>query len=215
MFKGLFEYLLYSIPLISFSACFIGVYFYQHLTGKSKLVLLYLFLCLIFDLIGRVMEFTHHNNLILVPIFGALELIVFSLIYHKFMLKWNKPLIVVNAVALLVVLTDSALLDPFELSSFHSVGRIVDGFFILILCISCFYYFMIDEASATRSIVWFNAITFLFFTINFLWFLVVNFLINAMGESIFYLWVINIIATPLFYLYLTFYLWKNRIQPTS
>lgn len=215
MYDGLLEYLLYFIPFVCLVGCLIGAYYYRKLTGKSKLILLYLSFCLIFDLIGRVLVLTQHNNLILVPVFGFLELFLFSWIYHQYMLKRNRLLIALNLGALILILIDCTLENPFQLSSFHSIGRIIDGFFILILCLAYFYEIMVSETSSSRTKTSFNVVTFLFFTINSLWFLVVNFLITTLEGSIFYLWVINVIATPLFYLYLTVYLWKNRTQPTS
>jgi len=165
MYSGLLEYLLYLIPLISVLGCLIGIYYYRNLIGKSKLILFYLFLCLVFDLISRILVFTQHNNLILVPIFGFLELLVFSMIYHKYMLKRKRMLVFSNVFVLLLVLLDCVFADPFQLSSFHSVGRIIDAFFILVLCLSYFYDLMIDQESSSRTKTTFNVITFLFFTL--------------------------------------------------
>ena len=59
----------------------------------------------------------------------------------------------------------------------------------------------------------FNGVVLLFFLVNTLLFLTTNFLVNTPYNVVFSILLINIIATPIFYIFLTFQLWLNgKIQ---
>lgn len=201
------EVLLALPALASFIGIIITSFILKKLTLTSKYIYLYLIIAFTTDMLSRYLAL-NDNNLILVPIFGFLELTLFAMIYKTILFKENRLFIYIIAICLLFILIDIFTCNPSNVQNFHSYGRVLDGFTITFLSLY-FYWKIINTPYKHNKLTQLNTAIFLFFLLNSIWFLTTNFLVNISYKIIFSLWIINIIAMTIFYSFLSFYLWKN------
>ncbi|MEP0265342.1 hypothetical protein [Dokdonia sp.] len=207
--------ILQHLPAItSFIGIIVGVFIYKKIDIGSKYLFFYLVIALIAYLLSRYIAIAFNNNLILIPIFGFIELLLFSMLYHRFLFKnSNRVFQLIIGVLLLLIIIDIATCNPFESEKFKSYGRVIDS--VALVFISLYYYWKVlkNDVQKDGHILVFNGIVLLFFLLNSIWFLIVNFLVNTPNKIMFPIWLINAIAMPLFYLYLAYYIWHNgKIQ---
>lgn len=199
--------ILLALPAItSFFGIIIGGLILKKLDIIYKYILIYLIMAFTVDILSR---FLIKNNLIMVPIFGFIELVLFSILYNKLAFSDNrffKPIISIFLILILIDIVTSNASNP---EHFQSFGRVLDGFCIVFF--SLYFYWKTLKGNALKGLkkIRLNTGIFLFFLLNSLWFLIANFLVNTPYKLVFSIWLINIIATPLFYSFLTFHLWQN------
>ena len=203
------ELLISLTTIASFAGVCIGAMLYKKLNYVGRYLFLYLIAAFITDLTSRYLHTVFNNTLILVPLFGFIELLIFSIIYRHMVFKNNylfKPIITIFLILILVDIFTSNAFTPKE---FQSYGRILDS--IVIIFFSLFFYWKMlnNESNQNRNLLRLNTAIFLFFLFNCLWFVVTNFIVNIPYKTTLFLWYAILILTPLFYSFLTFYLWKN------
>lgn len=208
------ELLLLLPTVTSFIGVIIGGIFFNKLNDYCKYIYFYLVAAFITDLASRYLDIIINNNLILVSAFGFIELLIFSMIYYKLLSKthhWSfKPVI---AVLLLLIIVDIIFVKPLDIQSFNSYGRVLDGLTIILLSLYFYWKVLKKDVIVKVEILRFNGVVLLFFLVNALLFLTTNFLVNTPYNVVFSILLINIIATPIFYIFLTFQLWLNgKIQ---
>lgn len=208
-----FTFILDIVTLGSPIVLILGLYFswrfWSILNETYKLITLYFGLCLAIDLLSRILAETNGNNLILIPLFGLFELILFAYLYLKIfhLQKRVWPLYLVILAGSLIV-WDVVMVVQATTSEFQSYGRVIDGFILIIL--STVYYLdqlTTDDAPQTDRIV-LNGGILVFFSLNLLFFLPINFLVNVESIVKFYFWMANFALTVVFYSFLIFRLWK-------
>jgi hypothetical protein len=199
--------ILLALPAItSFIGIIIGGFVFKKLDTIYKYILIYLIMAFTVDLLSR---FLIQNNLIAVPVFGFIELLLFSMLYNELIFSKNlffKPIIGFFLLFILIDIITSKASTP---KHFQSFGRVLDGFSIVFF--SLYFYWKVLKEGVLKHLktLRLNTGIFLFFLLNSLWFLIANFLVNTPYKLVFSLWLINIIATPLFYSFLTFHVWQN------
>lgn len=204
---------LFSPAILVIGIC-IGIYFYKSLNGIHKSISFYLLIMLLVDLSGRILKFTHGNNLIILPIYSLLELVMFVLFYYKFLFKAKHRLILgLSIIAMLYILWEIIVLKEMETRKFQSYAKVADNFVIITLALGFFH----EKINVFKESKWdnfrLNAVILVFFSVNMLFFLPINFLINESTGLKFYFWSCNLVFTLLFYLFLSYSIWKNgRIQ---
>lgn len=201
-------------PIISFLGIVVGIYIYKNLRTSSKYIFFYLIAAFSTYILSRYLENVMNNNLLLVPVFGFLELFFFSMIYHRFLFKKTNYLFLsIVGFLLLLIIIDIFTCNPFNPEKFQSYGRVIDS--LTLVSISIYFYWKVlkNDIEKDRNKLLLNGFVLLFFLLNSVWFLVINFLVNTSSEVMFPIWLVNAIAMPLFYLYLIFYLWQSgKIQ---
>lgn len=208
------EILLLLPTVTSIVGVIIGGILFNKLNDYCKYIYFYLVAAFITDIASRYLDVLINNNLILVSAFGFIELLIFSMIYYRLLSKKHhwlfKPII---AVLLLLIIIDIILVRPLDVESFNSYGRVLDGVTIILLSVYFYWKVLKKDVIVKVEVLRFNGVVLLFFLINTLLFLVTNFLVNTPYNLVFSILLINIIATPLFYVFLTFQLWHNgKIQ---
>jgi hypothetical protein len=94
-----------------------------------------------------------------------------------------------------------------DVKEFQTYSKIADNFIIVLLTLAFFF----EKINIFKESKWdnfrLNAVILAFFSINMLFFLPYNFIIN---ETIgFWFWLGILVSTTLFYTYLTHCIWKN------
>lgn len=209
------ESLLTLIPIVAAAGVISGVIRYRQLGTLQRVLAVYLLISLLTDRVGNLLgNILFDNNLILVPAFGLLELGLFAYLYIKCMLPGkSRSLGILVAVSLGFILLDIIRANPADPAGFHSYGRVLDGLTIVVLCLAYYWHVLRGHLPIDRTKVMLNSAVFLFFCANSLFFTVVNLVVTASSDLMIYLWIINALATPAFYIFLTYLLWQNGNAP--
>lgn len=194
------------ISLIGFS---IGLYYYKSLDIVHKGITWYLLGMFLTDLVSRIIAATG-NNFIVLLVYSLLEMTLFAYFYFKYFFKAQHRLVMsLCCIAFLYILWEIVLFERTDLKGFQSYAKVVDDFIIIILILTFFH----EKINIFKEFKWdnfrFNAIVFVFYSINLVFFLPLNFLINESSGLKFYFWLGNTLSLILFYSYLTHSIWRN------
>ena len=204
----LLEVLVSLTTISSFIGVCVGLSLYKKIDRVRKYIFFYLVAAFIIDLLSRYLHIAFNNTLILIPVFGFIELLIFSMIYRSLLFKNNRLFKPIIGIILVIILVDILTCNAFNPKQFQSYGRTIDGFVIIILCLT-FYWKILKGSLQNTKEIGLNTGILLFFLLNSLWFLITNFLVSINYKVMFPVWLINIITIPIFYSFLTFHLWKN------
>ena len=199
---------LFSPSILAIGIC-IGFYFYKYLNTIHKSITWYLVLMLLVDITSRIMGY-YGNNLIVLLVYSLLELLLFVLFYYKFLFKARHRFIMgLSIVAILYIFWEILILRKIEAQQFQSYAKVTDNFVIITLALAFFH----EKINIFKELKWdnfrLNAVILVFFSVNMLFFLPINFLINETSGLNHYFWLSNLVITILFYLFLITSIWKN------
>ncbi len=202
-------------PILLAIGIVFGCIFYNKLDNVHKLLFIYFIGCIAFDIAGRMMgHLFKQNNLILIPLFTLFELPVFALIYARVLSPAFKWLIYSCAITgVLYTVYECFKLDVYDLMMFQTYARTLGAFFIVAFSITFFFGNFFELDADTRNKMRVNTIILGFFSLNLIFLLPVNFLINAESPLRFYLLFGNMVLTIVFYSILTVSIWKNGKTP--
>lgn len=210
----LLEVLVLLSPIMAVVGVIVGIIRFKMMSGEHLVLWIYLLVAVAADVANRMLAEWQGDNLIMLPLFGLLEYILFAWLYYHFLLK-SKSKVLFSILCLIgaVLLFDLLTADTSNPATFQSYGRVLDGLSIIGLSLFFFRKIMLEQRPEHRRYMGLNSGIMLFFLINSLWFLALNFLINHSLEMLYYIWMINAIATPLFYCFLTWHIWQSgKIQ---
>lgn len=202
----------YTSPLLLVLGLVIALFYLKRLSKPFIIIALYFLVALIVDVICRAWGLfsTSKNNLFIIPIFGIIELAIFSLLYYKYMLKsTSKMLMSYIIIALTFVFLDIIFIDYQAIKSFQSFGKILDNLSIIFYCFLFIWQSIKAGEKVEKVAVQINFGVLLYFSINLLIYLPINFLINANSNVIYYFWMINLFSTIIFYVFLIHLTWLN------
>ncbi|AWG24380.1 hypothetical protein [Flavobacterium kingsejongi] len=208
-FYELLDLFTFVSPIVLFVGVVTGVYCYRSLDLSHKVIMYYLLIALSTDIISRIYGHVYGNNLIFILIFALLELGVFSILYYNLLKKNKKVFLIGIGIAVLFMLWEIWSLKMLHVADFQSYSKVVDTF--LIVCFSIAYFF--EKINSQTQTEWdlflLNSVILGFFSLNLIFFLPINYLINETSILKFYFWFANLILTLLFYVFLTRAIWKN------
>jgi len=191
-------YLLYLNPII---LVLILVYSYikAEPTPLTKIILSYLTTCLIFDFLMHLLGEIQSNNLILIPCFGVVELVLFSLLYHT---QTKHPVFICMVLpTLLCFVYELVTVDFKNTVSFQSYTRFIST--LSLVCMALFYcYLLLKNSWKTYQSSFFllNAALLIYASFTCLFYLPINLMINSSSQSKFLFWLFNLVVTLFFYL---------------
>lgn len=196
-------------PTILVIGISIGIYLYKDLNSIYKTITWYLILMLLVDIVSRILGY-YSNNLIVLLVYSLFELLLFIFIYNKYLFRAKHPLMLgVSAIAVLYIVWEIIVLRKIEAQEFQSYAKVADNFIIITLALGFFH----EKINVFKESKWdnfrLNAVILIFFSVNMLFFLPINFLINESTGLKFYFWFGNLGITLLFYSFLTYSIWKN------
>lgn len=204
------EIITYLVPATLLVGVCIGIFRYRSLSPAFRLMVIYLFISLFADIMSRVLAEYFGNNLIMIPLFGFAELLLFSLLYFNRMLHKRRPILFFSVVvALVYILGESIALGSAEILDFQSYARPIEALLIIVLGATFTAESMKSPKEIDPSLISLNTINIWFFALNLVFFLPLNFLITVQSEVKFYFWLANCIITLFYYLLLVRLLWKN------
>lgn len=203
-------------PWLLLVCLIIGLLTYSKLSVPYKFMLLYLLIILISNLGMRYMGEKYGNNLILFPIYGFFELGLFMILYGFFMNLEKLQILVyiIGSVALTYIAYECFTVNTTETSEFQSYARAIGAFIIVIF--SMIYYFekLSKGILFSDSILSLNTIILVFSSLTLIILLPLNFLIGENSQHLkFYFWIAHGIVNTIFYIIITYSIWKNGRTP--
>ncbi|MCH2225746.1 MAG: hypothetical protein MK066_13330 [Crocinitomicaceae bacterium] len=209
-FLAFLEAITYISPLLLIVGIFIGCIRFTSIDGVHKMVLLYFLFSLSIDLSSRVLGAYNDYNLILIPLLGFLELLVFSILYWKYLFKERSMMFFGGIViGLSFIVWEIWSIRSIHTTQFQSYSKAVSSLVIIVLSVKYILQELKKEEELDKNRLKLNNIILLFFSINLVIFLPLNFLINEQSILKFYFWMANLALTLLFYALLIHSVWKN------
>lgn len=213
-FYKLLDLFTLSVPIILILGSLAILSVYKFLELKHKILFFYLLICLLTDISSRLYGRVYKNNLIFIILFGLLELILFSLFYQLiYFNKKNKLHLILTLLGVLFIIWELMNLNVFQTPQFQPYSRVVDCFIIVVSVIIFFFEKIKNNEPTDLNTIRLNSVILVFFSINLLFLLPINFIINTLSDFKFYLWSLNLLLTLSFYIYLIFEIWKNGLIP--
>jgi len=206
-------YLPYATPILLIIGLVVGLTVYPRLDALYKSVLYYLLLMLLVDLTGRILSRTTGTNVILLPVYSLIELCFFFYFYKKHLLRTRHNVVTALGYAGIIYITGEIayyfILNTFDIKQFQPYAKVVDNFVVILFSLAFFH----EKINRFRDSRWdnftLNIVLLIFFTLNLIFFLPFNFLINEKTGLKFYFWLGNLIITLVFYIYLICLIWSN------
>jgi len=207
------ELLLWFVPTILTIGTLVGIYHFPALSGAYKNLFLYLLICLLTDIVCRIVGSIHGSNLILFIIFSIFEMIFFYYYFQKYLfkkenIKW-KIIVVISTFYLLLELYFLSEVNPRE---FQTYSKSLTS---LVSLLMTFDYLLIKLKDKTLNfrIIKFSSVFIIYQGLNLIILLPFNYLINVPSPVKFYFWLFLLIITLIFYGFIIIEIWKNGMRP--
>lgn len=187
-----------------------GIYRYTSLNVIYRLITVYLVIALVTDLGSRLLSLVDQGNLVLLPIFNLLELLLFLRIYYLFFEKSRQTLFVgIAGVFLLAFGADLYLGFINRYSVTHSYSSMAESFGIVFLA----FLFFFDRIRADNELKWsvfaLNSVILIYFAVKLMFYIPIHFFVHGNTDLKFYFWIIHLGMLILFYLFLAQLIWKH------
>lgn len=208
---GIINYIPKLNPLILTSGIILGSYYYMNLNNIYKSIYYYLILMLCIDVSSRYLG-ASGNNLIILLVYSLLEVIAVSLFYFKYLLNKRYIILYVIATAGIGYIMWELyyyIINKVSIREFQPYSKIIDNFIIIVMAMTYMYEKVNNYKESKWNNFQLNIAVLIFFTLNTLIFLPVNFLVNEDSGVKYYFWTGNVLLLLLFYSFLIFKIWKN------
>lgn len=199
----------YVCPLILGFGIVLGFKYYKSLDAVNRLLLFYIIVSLAFDLLSRIIGEINGNNLILWPLLGLMELLIFSKLYLKLIQGKKRVLTLLAAIGAVYMLAEIAFIDSGNQTSFQPYSKVVASFLIVLMVCIYFLQQIKQEQKIVKPHLYLNFAILIFFALNLVLLVPLNFLINQASDLTFYVLFIYMIVNLIFYTYLIYFIWKN------
>ena len=211
--KELWYIVSFASPIVLLMGIIVGLLNFIRLGAIYRIVVVYLAICFVTDLLTRYLGAYSHMkyNLFMIPIFGFLELVVFSILYYKHILRIKSNYLLLFIVAMLLLILSEIAFAPrlFHRETFHSYGKVIADVSVLFFCLLYYVQVFKGHIPVNSGCSVLNSVVFVYYSVNLLIFLAVNFLVNAKLTYVVFFWVVNLISMVLFYLILIYLIWRN------
>lgn len=210
-FYDIFKYITFFPTLILTVGIILGINFFTYLDTIHKCIFWYLVVMLIVDIGSWIYgRFISNNNLIILLLYSITEMLLFMWFYYQYLYRARHRLILIlGLIAVLYILWEIINYDQTNVIQFQSYAKVVDDFVIMMLALTFFH----EKINMFKDSKWshfkLNIVILLFFSVNLIFFLPLNFLINESSMLKFYFWQTILLITIAFYLYLTYSIWHN------
>lgn len=197
------------VPLLLLFGIIAGACYYRYLDKKNKFLVVYLSICFTVDILSRIAGEIYNNNLIFIVIFSLLELVFFYVYYRVCFFKKNITLYTVaTSIASVYMMYEMFTLKDVEPIDFQPYSKVICSFIIIIMSINSLFE-NISKEQQDSTIVKLSSVFVIYFSLNLIFFLPVNFLINVTSSVKFYFWFANLLLTVSLYIFLSKEIWKN------
>ena len=200
-------------PILLSLGIIIGIFYYRNLSKEFRVIFAYLVMSLLIDFLSRYFGYLSHfkYNLFLHPIFGFLELAFISTLYYKYILhsKSIRLLLYIIFMLLLIVVEFAFFSKLFDLKSFQSFGKVIADLSIISFCFLYYWELVKGKIIMRSDINFLNATVIIYYSINLIHYLFINFLVNASIHLITVFWAVFSISIIAFYLILIYLIWQD------
>lgn len=200
-------------PITLMVGLIVSLLYFRYISKGYRLLIVYLAGALIMDLLFRYFGSYSHlkYNLFLFPIFGFFELAVLSVLYYKYIFKGiSKSLLVFIVTMLLLIACEIFSINKLlEIKTFYSFGKVIADVSIIWFCLLFYWQVFKGEIPVKSKYGTLNAAILIFFSINLVISLPLNFLVNEKLSVVIFFWVINLISVLLFYFFLIYLIWQD------
>ena len=196
------------VPLLLSLKCYSIAKYYKLLKPYQKVIYIFLLISLSVDLLSRFWSFAFAQNLEFISIFAIIEVIIFFIFYYKILSSTNHLLgNILTIFALAYLCLDMLLFQTNRLTDYQTYTRSVSSLYIVVS--SLLYYKKIySEYTRDKELLQLNGILLLYYSLNFILYLPINYIINVSVAINISLWIFKIILLLIFYLYL----WKHLMN---
>jgi len=209
--------LMMNLTYLSPALCLIGVVLgairLKKLHQVFQLITLFLLLSFITDLVYRYFAIfpIKRFNLFLIPIYGLFELLLFSFLYLRYLIQGKKTGLIIFIGLMAIGILFEIFFAPYIYSAkeFISFGKPLANLGILVLCFFTFYHWITGNTPKEPAFYPLNGAIFIYYSLNLLLYLFINFLVNENITLVTIFWVINLISVLIFYSILIYFLWQN------
>lgn len=205
-FLSHFTLLCLGMPFIGF---LLGIFHYKSLDIAHKGISWYLLAMVLVDIMSRILGATG-NNLIGLLFYSLFEMTMFTFFYFRFFLKAKHPLVLLLfSLGVIYIIYEIIIFDRDNMATYQSYAKVIDDFIIIILALTYIH----EKVNVFKESKWedfrLNIILIAYFSLNLVFFLPFNFIINKSSGYQFYFWFAIAISVLTFYSYLTYSIWKN------
>ncbi len=196
------------VPLLLSLICYSLAKYYKILKPYQKVIYIYLFISLFVDLISRFWSYAFAQNLEFISIFAIIEVIIFYIFYYK-ILASNNNLAgnILTILTLAYLCLDIFLFRTDRLIDYQTYTRSVSSLYI-VLSSMLYYKKIYSEYIRDKELLQLNGILLLYYSLNFILYLPINYIINVSVAINISLWIFKVILLLIFYLYL----WKHLMN---
>lgn len=187
-----------------------GIIHYLSLKKTFKLVTLYLLVALLTDIISRILSAMDQSNLILLPVFNFLELMIFGAIYLQFFGGSKKYLLgSIMVVFLVFCVRDIYVLsiEPDNLT--NSYSSMFESLGIVFLAFLFFFESIRNYKELKTPVFVLNSVVMVYFVAKLMFYIPISFFINETSDLKFYFWMVHLVMLIVFYFFLAKSLWKS------
>lgn len=187
----------------------LGMVYYKSLNVVHKGITWYLFVMILVDVASRILGKTG-NNIIVLLSYSIVEMSMLTFFYFRYFFKARHRLIIaLFLISFAYIIYEIISFDRTQMKDFQSYAKVIDDFMIIVLVLTFFH----EKINIYKESKWdnfrLNAIIFVYFSINLVFLLPFNFIINRTSGYQFYFWFGISVTILLFYTYLTYSIWKN------
>jgi len=203
----------FTSPFVLLVGVLFGVLKFRRLKKSNKLLVFYLGFSLTFDLLSRYFGYIAQSkyNLFLIPIYGFLELGFLSVLYYRYILRSKSKyllsfIVFMHLLILVEIFFGKGLFHP---ESFQSFGKVIADASIILYSIYFYLKIFKGQIPIRSEYAFLNAVVLIYFSINLIIYLAINFLVNAQFKLVVAFWIINLLSVIIFELILISLLWKD------
>jgi hypothetical protein len=188
-----------------------GILNYNQLNKPFKGLVWFFMFCGLIEIMATQLKTIMGNNMPLLHVFSVIEFCIFAYVfiqYFSFPIKWFYLLVV----AFLII----AIIDAVFISTIYKMNSVARNVECIVLIIAALYFYYTNiKANVSHSIYkkpvyWFSTAVIVYFSINFFFFLAMNFLpYNFSMLAIYFHGIINIIANTIFAISFISFKWKT------
>lgn len=196
-------------PIVLCYGIMVGVRFYKYLDKVHFFLVIYLVACFTVDIISRILAAIYNNNLISILIFSLLEVVIASVFYQVTFYKKRQPVFIMVTVGIILyMLWEIYTLSYKRPEEFQSYSKSLSSFFIVTMALHLLFD-RLKKDRIDKTILNYNVVIISYFTLNMVFYIPINFLINVPSLVKFYFWLINYLLTTTFYILIISAVWKN------
>lgn len=199
------------VSVVLMLGLFIGFHSYKQLNKENRLLLIYLFVCLFFDLLNRVWGEFSNNNLFLFPYFSFAEMFFFFIYFRKIYERktWWLSLICVASSGFM--LYEAFILRNTAPINFQSYSKSLSAIVILLYTFDVLFGILKKSKLEIKEFKILGVLL-IYFSLNAILFLPFNFLINAPTHIIVCFWIMYVLLTLVYYILIVAEIWKNGMM---